>query len=74
MKQATFLSYPSIPSAWTSHAESLLLALYTSAASPLNGITKLRASTKPGNANRIRVFISKTSSVDYWFMETHVVL
>ena len=74
MKQATCLSYPSFSSAWTSLARLLLSASYASAVSPLNGIAKLRASTKPSNANRIRVFIFKTSSVDYWFMETHVAL
>ena len=55
-------------------SSSFLSASYASAVSSLNGIAKLKASTKPSNANRIRVFISKSSAVDYWFMETHVVL
>ena len=68
------VSYPSFSSAWTSLARSLISALYASEVSPLNGIAKLKASTKPSSANRNKVFISKSFPVDYWFMETQVAL
>ena len=74
MLQAKSVSYPSFSSAWTSLARSLISALYASEVSPLNGIAKLKASTKPSSANRNRVLISKSFPVNYWFMETQVAL